>query len=592
MMTMWRQFAALLLLGSMGCEQAQTQAPDGDVTYYHNIKPLIDAYCVRCHSVGGVAPFSMTTFAEVKEVGALIPPTLTTRQMPPFLAAPAVRGLDYDTSLSNEQIVLINSWIADGMTAGDPQDEGANIPLVLRALSRVDLTLEMPIEYTPTEIPDEYRCFPIDWPSTEESFITGLNLRPGNEAVAHHAIAYLIDPDYIDLVVAADGLDGKPGYSCFGGATPPNTGAFPTKIIAGWAPGESGMDFPTGTGVRVRPGSKIVLQMHYSILAEGSQPDLSALDFKIDSTIAKDAGNLPWLNLEWTSTPQSMLIPAGNADVVHEYIADPTQAALLGEFVPGLDPREGILLHSVLPHLHKLGKAIWLEIERVDGTRERIIQIDRWDFDWQGYYTFQEPALMKPGDKLRIHCEWDNSAKNQPVIDGVPRPVSDVTWGEGTYDEMCAASIYVSGVAQGSATCAAVGSVSAEEGMFRVTFDAPDSIRNASNLEGELRGRVYGSLYRAEDVKLTGPVAGAQPVASFQFDDIDLRQGPAGPFDMSSIPAGEYQFLGFMDTDGNADLNAPEPDLNDPVMIPSRASSLECAVQPVTVQFPLLLPNL
>src|SRR5690606_27226647 len=117
----------------------------------------------------------------------------------------------------------------------------------------------------------------------------------------------------------------------------------------------------------------------------------------------------------------------------------PTTWPLLGEFVPGIDPSQGLVIHAILPHLHKLGTSISIQVERADGTIEPLVEIARWNFDWQSYFELAEPITVLPGDDLRIRCEYDNSAANQPIIDGERREPIDVTWGEGTYDEMCAA---------------------------------------------------------------------------------------------------------------------------------------------------------
>lgn len=562
------------------------------VTYYQDIKPVMDAHCARCHAEGGSAPFVLTGYEEAAAVATLIKPAVQARIMPPFLAAPAVRPLAYDTSLTDEQIELFATWVDEGAPMGDPEKPAAPLELEVRELDRVDLTVSMPVEYTPTLIPDEYRCFVISWPEEDVRYVTGLSVRPGNLTVAHHAVGFLIDPENVPYVDEADGADGKPGYPCFGGATPPGAPSFPTKIVAAWVPGEDGQNFPEGSGVRIDPGSKIVLQMHYSVLGEGAGPDKTAVDVRLDDEVSKNAGNLPWLDLNWPSNPESMLIPAGAAEVVHEYAADPTTWPLLGEFVPGIDPRQGIVIHSILPHLHKLGTSISLQVERADGTIEPLIDIPRWDFDWQSYFEFEEPVTVLPGDQLRIRCTYDNSATNQPVINGTRREPADVTWGEGTYDEMCAASMYVVGVAEASNDCAAAGSVPADEGTFVLTFKG-DQIRGNSNIEGELRGPVRGAVYHEEDVTLAGPKDGAVALGDFVFEDVDLTEGDAGPYPLDfTLPAGEYHILGYMDTDGNDDPANRGPDVNDPVIIPARAHTMGCEQQPAGVNFPILLPDL
>lgn len=60
-----------------------------------------------------------------------------------------------------------------------------------------------------------------------------------------------------------------------------------------------------------------------------------------------------------------------------------------------------------------------------------LLDIPAWDFDWQGSYSLREPVTFEPGDVLSIECNFDNSTSDR-----------DVTWGEGTDDEMCIGFFY------------------------------------------------------------------------------------------------------------------------------------------------------
>ena len=139
-------------------------------------------------------------------------------------------------------------------------------------------------------------------------------------------------------------------------------------------------------------------------------------------------------------------------------------------------------------------------------------------------------------------------------------------------------------------TCADVGSKAATSGRFAITFDPSTTVRG-SDLKAPLQGTVYGSIYKATDVKITGPVDGAQPVASIRVPNVDVRNGPSKPVVIDAkLPAGNYQILGFLDIDGNADPKDPGPDTGDPVMIPIGGYPMACAQQPVTAQFAIVLP--
>jgi hypothetical protein len=139
-------------------------------------------------------------------------------------------------------------------------------------------------------------------------------------------------------------------------------------------------------------------------------------------------------------------------------------------------------------------------------------------------------------------------------------------------------------------TCAALGSEEAAAGVFDVTFVASSTVAKAPPAEG-LSGTVHGAVYRSEDVEITGPIEGAEAVTSFVFEGVDVSDGPSEEFRIpDEVPTGDYQLLGFLDVDANADPDDPSPDADDPVFIPIGGFTMTCAVQPVSAEFALLLP--
>ena len=82
--------------------------------------------------------------------------------------------------------------------------------------------------------------------------------------------------------------------------------------------------------------------------------------------------------------------------------------------------------------MHTRGTRALLEIHHSDGTKECMLEIDRWNFHWQGAYAFMQPKTFNPDDSLYLECHWDNSMGT-----------TDVYWGEGTADEMCLGSFYL-----------------------------------------------------------------------------------------------------------------------------------------------------
>ena len=422
-----------MLLGALAaCSGGKS--PTDSPTYYRDVKPLVQSKCTGCHQPGGIAPFALTTLDDLLAHRDQVRSAVATRTMPPW--PPAKGCADYlaDRSLADDQIALLTGWVDGGAPAGDSGDErSGNAP---PGLSRVDSTLTMSAPYRPVLSPDEYRCFVMDWPQQQTKYVTGFRANPGNKAIVHHVIAFLAGPSVAAEYQRLDDADPAPGYVCFGG--PGGPGA---DWIGAWAPGSQGADFPAGTGIKVEPGSKIILQVHYNVPTPPMVPDQTSIDMKLDSLVGKEAVVLPWANPLWISL-RTMIIPAGQADVSYRFSFDPTP--YLSNLSHGVIPNNSSYqVYSAALHQHTRGSRSTLEIERAGGTKECVLQIPHWNFHWQGAYDLAQPKRVRINDRLAIECHWDNTAANQPVIGGQQQPPRDLNWGEGTNDEMCLGLFYI-----------------------------------------------------------------------------------------------------------------------------------------------------
>ena len=169
-------------------------------------------------------------------------------------------------------------------------------------------------------------------------------------------------------------------------------------------------------------------------------PDRTKIEFKVESEVDQVARFLPWANPQWLSG-DSMMIPAGEPDATHSFAFDAT--TVLGAVTEGELPDGAFTIHAAGLHMHTLGTSGTLEIRRAEGDDTCLLDIPAWNFHWQGGYELREPVTVNPGDQLSIECHWDNTAENQQVVGGRPLEPRDVTWGEGTTDEMCLGGFYV-----------------------------------------------------------------------------------------------------------------------------------------------------
>ena len=309
--------------------------------------------------------------------------------MPPWHASPEHGKFANDARLSADEKKAIRDWVAAGSPEGDPADlpppprfvEGWQIP-------RPDLVLEMPRE---VEIPAEgsmpYELVEIDPKLTRDVWVRASQVRPGNPAVVHHVVVFVLPPG-VEKIDEAGG-----------------------DFLAAYAPGMPPRVLPDGVAKRIPAGSRIVLQLHYTPRGT-KQVDRSriGLVFADPATVHKELMSGMALNFR-------LQIPPGTRDYVSR--ADFRFS------------RPSMLL-SLLPHMHLRGKSMRFVAEYPDGRREVILDVPRYEFDWQNLYVLDRPKPMPEGTILHTEARFDNSAENP----NNPDPRRAVTFGEQTRDEM------------------------------------------------------------------------------------------------------------------------------------------------------------
>ena len=428
--------------GATTGDETPEQTESG-LTYYKDVKPLLEAACTRCHSKGGVREqVPLDNYDSVSALKDAIKQKVVDGEMPPWLADGECADYRFDESLDEAELATLTEWIDGGTPMGDLNVEPAVVrERQLPQLTRQDFVAEMPLDYAIKKSPDEYRCFLIDWPYDKTMYVTGFGAQPDNHKVVHHLIAYMVPPAGVAQFEEYDALDDGPGYECFGGPNR-NDGKeggglaeqTNTDFIGGWAPGGIGSDFPAGTGLKVEPGSKIALQLHYNTLTAEPQMDRSSAVFKVEEKVEREAFILPWSSIDRVSG-KGMEIPAGQKDVMHTFSETPW--IFIPKVVTGLE------IHSASLHMHVLGTHGSVFMERENGETDCMLNIPRYDFGWQRSYGFMEPKMLWQDEKLGVECHWDNTKENQAWVNGTQLEPVDQKWGEGTTDEMCVAFFYV-----------------------------------------------------------------------------------------------------------------------------------------------------
>ena len=404
-----------------------------ELTYYADIKPVVDQRCATCHQPGEIGPFSLTSWEEVYRVRHLVAASVRHGSMPPWPPAAHCNEFDKNISLTDGERALLLQWVDEGAVQGDPLD--AVQPPPAEEEPEYNLALQLTEPFVPTRTPDQYRCFILDPALERDTYIRGLDFVPGNRQIVHHAIGYSIPPENAGDARRWDADDPGPGFDCMGSVT---RGGVPTNSISSWVPGRKNGLLPGGAGLSLKKGSLIIMQIHYNTVGLQGRilPDRSTLLLHTRDQVEREARSILLLNPLWAAG--FMRIPAGDPDVSHAYSL--TASSFLATYgrALGLDRNDSFSILSVGLHMHELGSSGRMWVERAETNRsECVLDVPSYDFGWQGIYALKNELEVSRNDRIHLECHWDNTAGNQPVVNGKRLEPRDTRWGSGTRDEMC-----------------------------------------------------------------------------------------------------------------------------------------------------------
>ena len=194
--------------------QVPEPAPVSVYTYHADIRPLLDKHCIGCHVEGGIAPFPLDTFDDVRGVSAAIAYSLEQGTMPPWPPTTGYTRIENDRLLSDEEKYVFLTWLASDMPEGNSADYQPSASGPVDDPDNYNLKLQLPQPYTPIVQPDDHRCFAIEWPEDEFTYVTGVSVIPDQEEEVHHVIVSVAEPEDAATYYAEDGKDGYPGWYC------------------------------------------------------------------------------------------------------------------------------------------------------------------------------------------------------------------------------------------------------------------------------------------------------------------------------------------------------------------------------------------
>lgn len=375
----------LVVIAAAGFAQ-RTPAKSPEVTFTRDVAPILHANCVRCHRPGEVAPMSLRTYEEARPYARAIKEKVVGRKMPPWSADRTIGTFTNDPSLSPEQIATIAQWV----DAGSPQGAASDMPELPHfpegwQLGEPDLILELPEVSIPAKGRDIFPIPTVTLKLDEARWIQAVEIRPGNTAVAHHAVLF----------------SGEAGLL---------TTAAATNVLAVWAAGSPPTVYPDGMGRKMTRAQVITANLHYHPNGTATT-DRTRIGFHFGKgELKKEVMTGVAGNITFTIPPN-----AAGHELRGVYVAD-----------------QDINVISFFPHMHLRGTDMRMTATFPDGRKKDLLNVPAYDFNWQLFYYPTEHLRLPRGTRVDVVAHYDNTSANRAN----PDPARAVRFGETTNDEM------------------------------------------------------------------------------------------------------------------------------------------------------------
>ncbi len=390
-------------------------APAREVTFHKDIEPILQARCQGCHRPGEAAPMSLLTYQDARPWAKAMRQAVIVRKMPPWFADPAHGRFSNDRRMPQEEIDQIVAWADSGAKEGSPKD--APKPRTFTegwAMGKPDAVVEMPMDFpVPATGTVEYTYFVVPTGFTEDKWVENVEVRAGNSKVVHHAVLEVRPPGVKYL---ADAKYGEPYVPPQRPAKHrPDTGDGQLELasieVAGvYVPGGVPYYLKPGQARLIPAGSDIIFQMHYTTNGKAAT-DRSKVGFQFAKQPPKERVVNTFVS------NRNLMIPPGDSD-----------RAVLAKVTLNADST----LLAMFPHMHVRGKAFEYRATYPNGETETLLNVPRYDFNWQLTYYLQQPKILPKGTVVECIAHYDNSANN-PYN---PDPAKEVYWGDQTWEEM------------------------------------------------------------------------------------------------------------------------------------------------------------
>ncbi len=368
---------------------------DRQVSYQEEVVPILRRRCTTCHIEDGLAPWAMISHRMMQGWSPMVREVLITRRMPPGQIDTQIGEWDDIHDISDEELTTLVHWIDSGARREGDADpltelEPANPTWTL---GEPDLIVEVPEEAIPATGIVDFKIKRVALGLEEDKWISAVAYNVGDRAVLHSLLVHALDPQ-IPVADLAAQID------------PDNA-----EFISLYVPGRTEEVFAEDSGFLLKAGRDLSFKLRY--VSSGRETvDRTRIGFYFrDSAPTYSVRNVITLNEDFT-------IPAGVDNHVEE-AQSPTF-------------EHDVYVESFAPQTHTRGKSMTIAAQYPDGTKQMLLNVGNYNFNWQMNYRLSERLFLPAGSRLVSETVFDNSPANPHNVD----PEAEVKVGITTWDEI------------------------------------------------------------------------------------------------------------------------------------------------------------
>ncbi len=383
------------------------------ITYSEHVASIIQNKCQSCHRPNGIGPFELMDYENARDWSSSIREVITSGLMPPWNADAPHGHFMNDRSLTANEYETLLDWIDDGTQEGDKSHLPTPRTFSQKwGIGKPDLIVKMEKEIqVPAETPELGVPYKYVWagqPFEKETWIQGAEIHPGATEVVHHVIAYIV-PEGLEIELEND----ERPTDILSELNSPLTEC---AHLVSFVPGDNAFLLSAGMAKRIPKGARVLFEMHYTPTGK-RQTDRSELGL----VFAEDA-------------PEHEVV---SGDAINYWFSIPPGAPKHPVRARTEEFKNDSVLLSMNPHMHYRGRSFKYVLVEPSGTRTLLLDIPRYNFDWQSTYWLAEPIEIPKGSYIQCSATFDNSKDNPFNPDADVR----VEWGEQTWQEMMLAGL-------------------------------------------------------------------------------------------------------------------------------------------------------